>query len=140
MAQTKPLRWHEKMMVLRFHPRSVFIDAAAMPWIIYFLWLHEWPLSLAVGLMAVAVRTAATSNIQAEKYAHTFLGRMALLHLYPTNAAIQIAGIVLGVVGLWQHSTIAILGAVSLLFLGHLEGWDEIWNESQNQAAEKEVA
>ncbi|MGZ3653182.1 MAG: hypothetical protein ACXVB9_00840 [Bdellovibrionota bacterium] len=139
MAGTDP-RWIETYMVRRFHPRRILIDAASLPWVVYLLWAHDWVAALVVGLLAGALGIVATRTVDAKKYSRTLLGRMALLHLNPTNIMIQAAGLVAMVGALWDHSTVGILGSLSLIFLGHMAGWDRVWNAKTDSAANQTAA
>lgn len=127
----------QKYMVRRFHPRRIFIDMAALPWSIYFLWQHDWPLALAVAVVGGILGLVATADIDAERYSRTLMGKMAFLHLEPANVVVQLIGIAGAVWAIWAHSATGILGSLSVIFLGHLAGWDEALAQEVERPAER---
>lgn len=121
-------RWYETYMVHRFHPRRIFIDAASLPWVVLCLWRHQLEIAVMVAVASGVIGVLATNRIDAGKFSRTLLGRLALLHLRTANIAIQLAGVVVVSLALWAHSVSGILAGTSLLFLGHLSGWDEFFS------------
>jgi hypothetical protein len=78
--------------------------------------------------------------VDTEKYARTIMGRIALLHLHPANIAVQGIGIVAMLWTIWAHSATGILGSLSVIFLGHLAGWDPVLAAPSAPVAEEEAA
>ncbi|MGZ3710274.1 MAG: hypothetical protein ACXWQO_19100 [Bdellovibrionota bacterium] len=139
-AESSRFNWYQQYAIRRFHPRRILMDAASLPWVVYFLWLHNWASALIIGLAAAVIGVLATNTVDAEKYSRTILGRLALLHLHPTNLIVQAVGLVAMVWALWTHSTLGILGALSVIFLGHMVGWDDVWSGGAGRVANKEAA
>jgi hypothetical protein len=127
---TRTFNWMERYMIRRFHPRRILLDAAVLPWAVYFLWQNEWQWAVLAMIISGVAGMIATSSVDAEKYGRTIFGEMALLHLHPTNIVVQFAGIAVLIWALWAHSTPGILGGLSVVFLGHLVGWDSVLAES----------
>lgn len=117
------LTWIQRLMLKRFHPRAIFIDSVGLIWCGYYLWAHD--LSMVLGA-AVAFRILSyysVMDMSPQRISETTLGKIALLHLNPANLIIQIAGTVVLIYGLWQHSTESILVGISVILLGHVFGW-----------------
>ncbi|MGZ3742647.1 MAG: hypothetical protein ACXWRE_01935 [Pseudobdellovibrionaceae bacterium] len=129
--------WFIRYALRRFHPKSIFVDIVAMIWFTYFFWNHEWKSAVAVVIIGRVVALLLTMKIDTQAFAETFLGKMALLHLNIANMLIQIFGIIITFYGLWQHSTEFILGGVSVIFLGHLFGWEEVDPRLADRGAKK---
>lgn len=113
----------ERYMLRKFHPRKIFFDMIGSIWAVYFLWNHEWQKALAAAVILSSAGLFSVWNADFRKLAQTPLGRLALLHLRPANFAIQMAGAVLGLYGIWIHSTEVILISLSVILAGHLSGW-----------------
>ena len=125
-------RWQEQYIIRRFHPRRILLDAALLPWAVYFLWNHEWIGALGTIVFSLGMGYAFTSRVDVRRYSRTLVGRVALLHLHPLNLLLQSAGLTLMFVSLWIHSTEGILASLSLLFFGHMAGWEKVWSEGSS--------
>lgn len=116
----------QRYMLRRFHPRSLILETVASIWAVYFFWHHQWVtslLTLAAGRLIGNLLAATTdySTLAASSW-----GRLAMLHLHPMNYAIQFVGAVVAFYGIWMHSTVSILVGLSIVFLGHLWGWQKL--------------
>jgi hypothetical protein len=98
------------MMVRRGHPKNIIVGIVGFLWVIYFLWQHNWIWAVAVAVLSAVLGRLSTSKIKEETLAETLLGKIMLLLLY----------------GLWMHSTIYIMAATSIVFLGHMWGWHRV--------------
>lgn len=116
----------ERLILRRFHPRSVFIDTVGLVWFTFYFWSHDWQAALAVAVITRLVAFLSVMNINTDLFAETVLGKVALLHLNPFNFIIQLTGTIILLVGLWDHTTEVILGGVSVILLGHVFGWAKV--------------
>lgn len=116
----------ERMMLRRVHPVSIICDIVAVMWTVYFIWEHNWIAALASAIVGRAVAIAATWRLDFNEMAATVWGKIALLHLNPQNLLLQVAGGLIWIWGMWQHSTQIILSGLSLLAVGHIFGWSKV--------------
>jgi hypothetical protein len=120
----------ERYMIRRFHPRRILMDVAGLPWAVYFLWTNKWQWAVLAMLVSGIFGMLATNSVDAKDYGRTMFGKMALLHLHPTNIIVQFSGIAVLVWALWTHSTPGVLAGLSIVFLGHMVGWDAVLAEN----------
>ena len=120
------LNWLERLVVRRSHPRALFINAVGAIWMTYFLAIHDLGMAIAVLVGLRVVAYASVWGTDPERLAQTPMGKMALLHLHPMNAIVQIIGLIPLLLGVWQHSIELILGGLSVILFGHLMGWSKI--------------
>lgn len=113
----------QRFALRRAHPRRIFFDMAALPWEIYYLWQGQWGVALTLLVMSSVVSMIAASDAEYEKIADTTWGKIALLHLRPSNVFFQLSGLVFLVSGLITHNTQSLLIGASLVFIGHMSGW-----------------
>jgi len=116
----------QRYIIRRGDPRHIILHVVGAIWGSYFLWLHNWIWAVAVILFCAIVAELLTAKLNTEGLARTTLGKIMLLHLHPVNLTVQIAGGSLLVYGLWNHSTLSIMSASSLILLGHLWGWNKV--------------
>jgi len=116
----------QKYILLRSHPRRIFLDVVALMWEVYFLWNQNWRAALGVFIVMNTVGLLATRRVNYQELARTTLGKVGLLHLQPMNLIVQLTGIVLSIYGLWWHETISILTGLSLIYAGHFYGWSRV--------------
>lgn len=109
-----------------FHPRSLFIDSAAIIWSVYYLWQNNWPLALGFAIAGRILAYLSTFDVNAEKMSETTWGKIALLHLNPINLVLQSMGLLLFIYSLWEHSELLILLSISLILIGHVKGWSKV--------------
>ena len=120
------LSFLQKWVLYKTHPTKVAIDLTAALWSVYFLWDHRWQPALTIYLIVPALSLFMVKDLNLEKFAATTLGKVAILHLQPFNLLIQSVSILVMIYGIWLHSTEWILGGVSLLFVGHIFGWQSV--------------
>ncbi len=113
-------------MLWRAHPTRIFVDSAAILWVVYFIWQQLWLPAVAITLLASATSYFLIRKTSLEALASTTLGRLALLHLHPVNLTLQTLSVPPLLYGLWNHSTGFILAGLSLLLLGHASGWSKV--------------
>ncbi len=116
----------ERYVVRRAHPSGIFIETAGLMWAVYFLFSHLWVEALMTAILTRLIATAATYRANPDALAETALGKIALLHLHPVNAVVQLAGIAGLAYGVWAHETRVVLAGVTVLLLGHLAGWGQV--------------
>lgn len=134
------MSWVQRYMIRRFHPRRIMLDGALMPWVVYFVWNHNWPLALLFSAVSLGLGYWLTQNVDVATYSRTVMGKMAILHLQPANVSLQALGLIWMVVALWNHQSTGILGSLSVIFLGHLAGWDKVFQAISERAGRQEVA
>jgi hypothetical protein len=116
----------ERYVLRRAHPVSIFIDTVGLIWFIYYLWMNLWQEAVAVLIFARLCANAATVRAHSDRLSQTILGKIALLHLHPVNLFLQIVGTAVAIDGVWTHRSMVILAALSLILLGHLQGWPQV--------------
>jgi hypothetical protein len=116
----------ERMIVRRGHPKHIIVGIVAFLWVAYFLWQHNWIWAAAVVVLSAVLGRLSTSGTKEETLAQTLLGKIMLLHLHPVNLTLQTAGFALFLYGVWMHSTLYIMAATSMVFLGHMWGWHKV--------------
>jgi len=89
-------------------------------------WNHLWVEALLTYLAARFLGALAVSRTDVGVLGQTLLARLALLHLHGSNLLVQTAGLLVVLYGLWMHETRLILTGVSLILLGHVQGWGRV--------------
>jgi len=116
----------QKWVLLRSHPRRIFLDVAAVMWEAYFLWNQNWRAALSIFVAMNTVGLILGRRTNYEELSKTTLGKIALLHLQPVNFLVQVAGAILTVTGLWGQDTLTILTGLTLVYVGHFYGWSQV--------------
>ena len=116
----------QRFILRRAHPRRIFLDVAALPWEVFYLWQGRWGAALTLFVMTSVVSGITASDADYEKISNTILGKIALLHLRPVNMFFQFSGLVFLVQGLLSHSAQSLLLGSSCVFLGHMAGWGKV--------------
>ena len=116
----------QEFMLSRGHPRQIILHLVGGIWTVYFLWQHNWIWAAAVVVLSAVLGRLSTSGTKEETLARTLLGKIMLLHLHPVNLTLQTAGFALLLYGVWVHSTLYIMAATSMVFLGHMWGWHRV--------------
>jgi hypothetical protein len=116
----------ERMTLRHAHPRYLLVAYIALLWAFYFLWEHLWIYALAAVVLGIILSRVVTLGVKEENLAQTTLGQIMLLHLHPANIVLQICGAVLVAYGVWIHSAIYILAAISVSLAGHMWGWHRV--------------
>ena len=117
--------WFESYALKKYHPRAIFIDVVSFIWFTYFFWNHSWQFAVGALLIGRILSHISVLEVSEVNMSKTVLGKLALLHLNPINASIQLIGIFVLFYGLWMHSVNFILSGVSVVLLGHMFGWDK---------------
>ena len=116
----------ERAIVRQGHPRRIIVGIVSLTWGLYFLWLHSWTWALAALALGIALGIVVTMGMDEERLAQTTLGRILLLHLHPLNMLLQVGGFSILLYGVWIHSGLLIMSAISLILLGHMWGWHKV--------------
>lgn len=122
----KPLNLVQKYVLLRAHPRRIFLDLSALMWEVYFLWNQNWQAALGIFLGMNTLGILAVRKTDLDALANTTLGRLALLHLQPMNLLVQLTGAVFSVAGLLRHDGLTIMAGLTLVYIGHFYGWSKV--------------
>jgi hypothetical protein len=120
------MKYLEKVVVRRGHPRNVIVGLVGFLWVVFLVWRHEWAWALVVVFVSAILGRAATIGTHEESLGQTLLGKMALLHLHPMNVVVQLAGFGVLLYALWMHELMFILVGISLVLLGHMWGWHRV--------------
>lgn len=118
--------WMQRLILRRFHPRSIFIDSVGLVWFTYYFWNHDWKMALGSAIVARVVALVSVMNINTDLFAESILGKIGLLHLNPLNLVTQLAGTAILLYGIWIHSVEMILAGLSVILLGHIFGWANV--------------
>jgi hypothetical protein len=116
----------ERTVVRHGHPRHMILAIVGFAWAISFLWAHAWIWAAAAAFASVVLGAIVTPRKHEENLAQTTLGKIMLLHLYPANVLLQIAGFAFLLYGVWVHSEIYIMAAGSIILIGHMWGWHRV--------------
>ncbi|MGE3975509.1 MAG: hypothetical protein AB7F59_13370 [Bdellovibrionales bacterium] len=116
----------KRYVLKRAHPRSLFIEMAGLPWVVYFMWYQNWMMALGVLVAYRLISYASVSTVDPLKLAETTLGKIVLLHLHPFNIIAHSIGFIVLLIGVWQHSIELVLVGISALSLGHIYGWEKV--------------
>jgi hypothetical protein len=116
----------EMYALMRAHPRRAMVSMASLPWVIYFLWDHQWREALTIAVVAGVYGLYLVRNVNFKLMSTTTLGKIALLHLNPVNFILQSIGLISMIYGVWMHSVEYILAALTLIFMGHVRGWGAV--------------
>ena len=137
IKESEPQRfnWLQKYVLLRAHPRRIFLDVAAMMWEVYFLWQGNWQVALGIFAAMNTVGLLAVRRLDYPKLANTTWGKMALLHLNPMNFIVQVTGAAMAVYGLLIQDTLTILTSITLILVGHFYGWSKVHQALQGREA-----
>ena len=116
----------QRYMLIRSHPRKLFLDMATWVWLTHYLWNGRWGVALTLFVLETVASLIMVSDTDYEKVGETLYGKLVLLHIRPINLFFHLVGYVFLIQGLLQHSTQSILTATSLILIGHLAGWGKI--------------
>lgn len=119
----------EKLMLRRFHPRSIILDSVAMIWFTYLFWSHEWLPALLLVLITRTLSFVFVGSLNYSRVANSTWGKLAILHTHPANLVVQTVGAVLLLYGLWNHDVLQILSGISIILVGHWFGWSQVCEE-----------
>ena len=123
VKSSKALDGIERYVIRHAHPISLYFEMVGLIWLVFFLWSHLWKEAVAVYLSARMVGLLAVYRADVRALAQTVLGKIALLHLHGINFFVQRLGSAVALYGVWLHDVRTILTGVSLVFLGHIQGW-----------------
>lgn len=113
----------ERYVIRHAHPISLYFEMVGLIWLVFFLWEHLWKEAVAAYLAARMVGLLAVYRADVRALAQTMLGKIALLHLHGINFFVQLLGSGVALYGVWWHDVRTILAGVSVIFLGHIQGW-----------------
>lgn len=125
-AESERFNLLQKYVLMRSHPRRIFLDVAAVMWEVYFLWQGNWQVALGIFAVMNTVGLLAVRKLDYSELAQTTWGKMALLHLNPMNFLVQVTGAALLVYGLLIQDTLTILTSITLILVGHFYGWSKV--------------
>lgn len=118
--------WIENYALKRFHPTGIIFELIGLIWVIYYLWNQIWQWALAILILSKVISILAVIDVDPQKMSETMLGKLALLHLHPTNVFLQVVGAIVLFFGLYNHFVELILLGFTFILLGHLLGWPKV--------------
>lgn len=124
VPMNRELTLFQRMALRRFHPRAIMLQAPAALWALYYFWNHDWKLALGAYVVGMILALVSVANIDTVAMSKTKLGRLAFLHMNPVNYTVQVFGAIIALYGMWQYSAVYILSGVTLIFAGHMFGWE----------------
>jgi hypothetical protein len=116
----------QKYFLMRFHPIKMIFDIVGAMWAVYFLWIKVWPMAFISAVFFGLVGLFSVRHVDLDEMSQTTLGKMGLLHAHPVNLTLNLMGLIPLVYGLWEHSTEYILIGLTIVYFGHLYGWEEV--------------
>ncbi|HEV2297059.1 MAG TPA: hypothetical protein VGR72_00905 [Candidatus Acidoferrales bacterium] len=120
------MSYFEREILHYAHPKQTILRMVGAIWALYFLWLHNWVGVLAVIVAGEILGRILSRGMNEEGMAQTIWGKIMLIHLHPVNLLIQIVGGIVLVYGVWIHSGIWIMVAMSVVLIGHMWGWHKV--------------
>jgi hypothetical protein len=116
----------QRHMLRHAHPRHLIVGIVTMVWSSYFFWVNDLTTALAILIAGIIIARFVTLGMNEDRVANTLIGKILLLHLHPMNMFLQGIGFLLLMAGLWVHSAMYIMTAVSLILVGHMWGWHKV--------------
>ncbi len=116
----------QKIVLMVFQPRAIFIELGGLTWSLYYFWNYDWITALAAYALTLTLAIGLVANTDTERFSKTFLGKIALLHLHPLNLSLRAIGGISFLYGIWQRSVEFSIAGISLLFFGHMFGWENV--------------
>ncbi len=126
VAEVKRLGGVESYVVRNSHPISIYFQVIGSIWFAFYFWNHLWVEAILSYLASRAVGALAVSRLDVKMLAQTLLGRLGLLHLEGSNLVLQLAGLIVLLYGLWSHEVRMLLTGISVILLGHTQGWSRV--------------
>lgn len=120
------MSYFEREILHYAHPKQMILRMVGAIWGLYFLWLHNWVGVLAVIVAGEILGRILTRGMNEEGMAQTIWGKIMLIHLHPVNLLVQIVGGIVLIYGVWIHSAIYIMAAMSIILIGHMWGWHKV--------------
>lgn len=122
----RDLGFMERYVVRSSHPVSLYFQAIGSMWFIFFFWNHLWVEALLSYVICRFIGALAVSRADPRSLSQGLLGRLALLHLHGSNFIVQLAGMIVLLYGVWMHETRVLLTGITLILVGHVQGWDRV--------------
>ncbi len=126
VSAVKRLGRVESYVVRNSHPIAIYFQVIGSIWFAFYFWNHLWAEAILSYLASRAIGALAVSRLDVRVLAQTLLGRLGLLHLEGSNLVLQIAGLIVLLYGLWSHEVRMLLTGVSVILLGHTQGWSRV--------------
>jgi hypothetical protein len=126
VARVKHFDRVESYVVRNSHPISIYFQVIGSIWFAFYFWNHLWAEAILSYLASRAIGALAVSRMDVRALAQTLLGRLGLLHLEGSNLVLQMAGLIVFLYGLWSHEVRMLLAGVSVILLGHTQGWSSV--------------
>ena len=120
------MSYFEREVLHYAHPKQMILRMVGAIWGLYFLWLHNWVGVLAVIAAGEILGRILSRGMNEEGMAQTIWGKIMLIHLHPVNLLVQIVGGIVLVYGVWIHSFIWIMVAMSVVLIVHMWGWNKV--------------
>lgn len=117
----------QRLVVRHVHPVVFVFHLLSLMWAGYFLWIHWWVAAILV--FAVLFPLAALVSWLDRDYISTVklelnpFQKLVVFHADLRNLLFHIIGFGFYVFGMWKHSVIFLLIAVSFLVLGNIVPW-----------------
>ena len=119
------LTFGEDILVQHAYPPKLILDSVGFMWAVYMVWNHALVSGMVTLCFFAGVGSLTTAGINKAALKGTALGRYCLMAKNPVTLFSLIAGYVILFYGVWNHSTIYILGAITCMAFGRLWGWDK---------------
>ncbi len=117
----------QRLVVRHVHPVVFVFHLLSLIWVGYFLWIHRWVAAILVFVLlfpfGALVSWLDRDYISTVKLALNPFQRLVVYHADFRNLLFHIIGFGFYVFGMWRHSVILLLIAVSFLLLGNIVPW-----------------
>jgi hypothetical protein len=126
VAETQRLSRVESYVVRNSHPISIYFQIIGSMWFVFYFWNHLWAEAILSYVASRAIGALAVSRMDVRVLAQSLWGKLGLLHLEGSNLVLQLAGLIVLLYGLWSHEARVILTGISVILLGHTQGWSRV--------------
>jgi hypothetical protein len=127
----KKMTYFQRVNAHHANPVNFLLHLIGIIGAAYYLWNQNWEWAVLFGLVIPFIGGVyAWFNEKGKPVKMTMLREVMLSHAEPVNAMMHVIGIVLAVMGFWNHDYLYLAGAVAVISVGHLFGTTLMTNVS----------
>lgn len=116
----------QKYKLKKSHPIGIIFDAITAMWVTYCVWNYPWPWAIMIFTLGKIISFFAVIDVDVHEMSETYLGKVGLINIHPTNFSLQALGALISYFGLWLHSAEYFFAGLSILLIGHMIGWTKV--------------
>ena len=119
----KKMTFYEKVNAQGANPVNFLLHIVGFVGGAYYLWIANWEWAVLFGIgLPVVGHVYAWFTEKGKAVPNSMLRELMYSHSEPVNAVLHFIGLVLAIMGFWNHDFVYLGGAVVLCALGHLFG------------------